>query len=97
MISRFTPVNAFTSAVTFGSNPLGFSLDGGLKSPPRPPPNPDDENDDGGRLLLLLFPEGGLLLLLFLKALNPPNGFTPTVSKYEKCPPSVFTLLVAFC
>ena len=72
-----------------------------MKPPPSPPPNPDSGSDgsggDGsdGRLLLLLFLESGLLLLPLLKALNPLNRFAPTVLKCEKCPPPVFTLLVA--
>src|SRR6266498_313162 len=33
---RFAPVNAFTSAATFGSNSPAFPPGGGLKSPPNP-------------------------------------------------------------
>src|SRR6266542_1306509 len=92
---RFAPVNAFTSAATFGSNPPAFPPGGGLKPPPNPPPNPGGGNGgNGGGLLLLLFPGGGLLLLL-PKAPNPPIGFAPIVPKCGKCPPPVFTLLVA--
>src|SRR6266540_6829369 len=81
----------------FGSNPSAFPPDGELKPSPKPLPNPNGGNGDGsGGLLLLLFPESGLLL--FPKAPNPPNRFTPTIPKCEKCLPLVFTLLVAlFC
>src|SRR6266542_5441642 len=83
---KFTPANAFISAVTFGSNPPAFHPGGGLKPPPNPPPNPGGGNGGGN---------GGLLLLLFPKAPNPPIGFAPIVPKCGKNPPPVFTLLVA--
>ena len=96
-MSKFAPAKAFTNAATFGSNPPAFPPGGRLKPPPKPPPNPGGSsggNSDG--LLLLLFPGDGLLL--FPKAPNPLIRFAPTVSKCEKYPPSVFTLLVAlFC
>src|SRR6266542_4080027 len=94
---KFTPANAFISAVTFGSNPPAFPPDGGLKSPPNPPPNPGGGNGGNGGGLLLLFPESGLLLL-FPKAPNPLIRFAPTIPKCGKYPPPVFTLLVVlFC
>src|SRR6266542_3447228 len=92
---RFAPVSTFTNAATFGSNPPAFPPSGGLKPPPSPPPNPGSgSSGDGGGLLLLLFP-GDRLLLLFPKVPNPPIRFAPIVPKCEKCPPSVFILLVA--
>src|SRR6266498_3649401 len=96
---KFAPTNAFTNAVTFGSNPLAFPPGGGLKPPPNPPPNPGGGNGGNGGgssdgLLLLLLPRGRLVLL-FPKAPNPLIGFAPTVPKCGKYPPPVFTLLVA--
>ena len=53
-ILRFAPVNTFTKAAMFRSNPLAFPSDGRLKPFPRPLLNLGG-GISGGRLLLLLF------------------------------------------
>src|SRR6266540_6161408 len=93
-IPRFAPASTFTNAATFGSNPPAFPPSGGLKPLPVPSPNSGGDNGGGNRLLLLLFPEGGLLLPP-PKVSNSLNRFAPIVPKCGKCPPLVFTLLVA--